>query len=69
MLELQVRRPGSWQTFKVVNTHKGGRFGFRYRFTRTTRRQRYRFRAFVPAQSGYPYAAGRSKALGVVVDG
>lgn len=66
---LEVRRGARWQTFANVTTRHAGRFRFRYRFTRTTSRQSYAFRARVLAQAGYAYDAGSSKTRVVVVNG
>jgi hypothetical protein len=69
LVELQVRKPGSWQTFKTLHTRRKGRFAYDYQFTRTTGFQRFQFRARVPVQTPYPYATGRSRSLWVSVSG
>lgn len=58
---LQARTGRSWQTFKRVRATTRGTWKARYRFRRTRRATRYRFRAVVPSQSGYSYATGRSR--------
>jgi hypothetical protein len=68
---LQASSPGSrrWITFRRATTNSAGQFQSSYRFTSTTRRTRYRFRALVPRQDGYPWAEGHSKAAEVLVKG
>jgi hypothetical protein len=65
----EVRRGDHWQVFKRAQTNSRGRFRSAYRFTRTFRTQRYRFRAVVPEQGGYPYATGASRSIVVTVQG
>ena len=69
LIELQVRFPKSWQTFKTARTDAGGRWSARYRFARTRGVVRYRFRARLPREAGYPFATGRSRSLTVRVRG
>jgi hypothetical protein len=69
LVELQVRLSGRWQTFRTTRTDERGRWRVRYRFRRTRGLQRYRFRAALPAEAGYPYARGRSRAVTVRVRG
>jgi len=64
---LQARYHGAWRTFASVRTDSAGRFSYRYRFVATYRPTSYGFRAVVRAESGYPYAAGRSRAVRVSV--
>jgi hypothetical protein len=68
---VQANPPRSkrWITFRRATTGSGGGFRASYRFTSTTRPTRYRFRAVVPAQSGYPWLEGHSKAVAVLVRG
>jgi hypothetical protein len=67
---LQAGTVGSkrWITFRKATT-KAPRGVFRagYHFTHTTRRTKYRFRAVVPRQAGYPWVAGQSEPVGVLV--
>ena len=44
-----------------------GQFHSGYRFTHTTRKITYRFRAVVPDQAGYPWVGGTSKPVKVRV--
>jgi hypothetical protein len=66
---LQANAPGSrrWITFRRASTDKAGAFRSGYRFTSTTRRTRYRFRALVPRQDDYPWVEGHSKPATAVV--
>jgi hypothetical protein len=69
LVELQARRGRGWQTFATTRAGRGGAFTYHYRFTRTVGTQVYRLRARVPAQPGYPYAAGGSRSVRVRVSG
>ena len=53
IVALQARVGARWVTFKNVRTGGAGRFGARYRFTRTFRTQTYTFRARVSKQRGF----------------
>ncbi|HVV91182.1 MAG TPA: carboxypeptidase-like regulatory domain-containing protein [Solirubrobacterales bacterium] len=66
---LQAGVPGShrWITFRKATTGPRGSFKASYHFTSTTRKITYRFRAFVPHQSGYPWAQGASRPAKVTV--
>jgi hypothetical protein len=66
---LQANAPGSkrWITFKRATSNGAGAFHSSYRFSSTTRRTRYRFRALVPRQAGYPWIEGHSKPASVTV--
>lgn len=66
---LQARAGRKWRTFKQLSTDAGGRFAGKYRFTQTTGRQLYVFRALVKSQSGYPYDPGPSRKARIVVRG
>lgn len=68
---LQANMPGSkrWITFRKATTDPLGAFRSRYRFNSTTRRTRYRFRAVVPRQAGYPWLEGNSGPVPVLVKG
>ena len=69
LLELQVRLPRRWETFRTIRTDTSGHWSARYHFTRTYGVQRYRFRARLPEEAGYPFALGGSPPLTVVVRG
>ena len=66
---LQANVPGSkrWLTFRRATTDPNGAFRSRYRFSSTTRRITYRFRAVVPNQAGYPWLEGSSAPVKVRV--
>jgi hypothetical protein len=65
-VELQAKSGRKWIPFKTV-TLRGGRFGARYRFTRTFARTRYTFRAVIHRDPRFPYAPATSKVASVVV--
>jgi Bacterial Ig domain len=69
LVVLQARESGGRsRTFRTLRTkRKGGRFSTRYRFSRTTRTTRFRFRALVRRQIGYAYSTGSSPVRRVVV--
>lgn len=51
----------AWQTFRVTRTASGGAYRTRYRFLRSRRGERYRFRAVAKRQAGLPYSTGTSR--------
>jgi hypothetical protein len=65
---LQAWANGKWMPFRTVQLRKG-KFSARYRFSGTFRTQRYRFRAVVGNDPDFVFAAGRSRAVSVVVRG
>jgi len=69
LVELQVLLSGRWQTFRTGRTDQAGVWRLSYRFTRTRSLQRFRFRAKLPREAGYPFANGRSRSVQVVVRG
>jgi hypothetical protein len=69
LVELQVLLSGHWQTFRTTRTGPDGAWRVRYRFRRSCGVLRYRFRAKVPEEAGYPFETGRSRAVGVRVRG
>jgi hypothetical protein len=69
LVEIQAHFRGRWRTFSTVHSSSNGRWGFRYRFGGTTGRVRYKFRALLPAEAGYPFEKGRSRAVAVTVRG
>jgi hypothetical protein len=66
---MQARVGRKWRTFKQLRTDADGRFRGKYRFTQTTGRVLYVFRALVKRQSGYPYEPGSSHRRTLVVHG
>jgi hypothetical protein len=69
LVELQARLSDRWQTFRTSRTDATGRWAIRYRFKRTRGVQRFRFRARLPREASYPFAAGGSRPLAVRVRG
>ena len=68
-MEMQVRLPGRWETFRTMRSNDAGQWSVRYRFRRTRGVQHYRFRARLPAEGNYPYTAGVSRVVVVRVRG
>jgi hypothetical protein len=66
---LQARAGKKWRTFKQLRTNEHGRFKAKYPFRHTTGRVRYRFRALVKRQGGYPFEPGASKKTSILVRG
>jgi hypothetical protein len=62
-VELQFRFPGSdWSEFRTVQTDAHGHFRYRYSFSDDDSRGiRFQFRAFAPAQDGWPYEPAFSR--------
>jgi hypothetical protein len=69
LIELQVVLSGRWQTFRTVRTSPSGSWRVRYRFRRSCGVLRYRFRARLPAEAGYPFEAGETDPVAVLVQG
>jgi hypothetical protein len=69
LAELQVLLSGRWQTFRTARTDQAGRWALPYRFARTRGVQRYRFRAVLPHEAGYPFTDGASSPVLVRVRG
>ncbi len=69
LVELQVRLSDRWQTFRTSRSDGAGRWALRYRFKRTRGVQRFRFRARLPHEANYPFAAGKSGTVTVRVRG
>jgi hypothetical protein len=69
LVDMQVHVGGRWQTFATTRARgQAAAFRYRYRFTRTTSRMVYRFRALVRADGAYPYATGASGMVRVRVN-
>jgi hypothetical protein len=62
-VQLQFRLPGlPWTEFRTVQTDRGGRFHYAYRFSDDdSRGVRFQFRAYAPAQDGWPYEPAGSR--------
>ena len=69
LVELQVVLSGRWQTFQTVRSDARGSWAVRYRFRRSCGLTRYRFRARLPAEAGYPFEAGKTRPIVVQVRG
>lgn len=61
-VQLQFRLPGlPWAEFRTVRADSRGRFRYAYRFSDDdSRGARFQFRAYAPAQEGWPYEPGGS---------
>lgn len=69
LVEMQVFVRGKWRTFVTTRAGRRGTWKYNYRFDGTRGSQRYRFRAKLPPEQGYPFAAGLSRVVGVQVHG
>jgi hypothetical protein len=69
VVQLQFRLPGlPWSEFRSVRTGRDGRFRYAYRFSDDdSRGVRFQFRAYAPAQAGWPFEPAGS--LPVTVTG
>ncbi len=67
-VELQFRLPGwPWSEFRTVRSDGHGRFRYAYRFADDdSRGVRFQFRAYVPAQAGWPFKPAGSRPVAVV---
>jgi hypothetical protein len=67
LVELQFRLPGlAWSEFRTVRTDRRGRFRYAYRFADDdSRGVRFEFRAYAPAQGGWPYEPAGSRPVAV----
>jgi hypothetical protein len=71
IVELQVyqgKREG-WTTFRTLRTDAGGRWRQTYRFSHTVCLDRWRIRARVPKEAGYPFEDGASRPVRITVRG
>jgi hypothetical protein len=70
LVELQAYARGHWLTFRTVRADaRSGRWRYTYRFSATRGSVRYRFRAKVPREAGYPFETGTSRRVEVRVRG
>jgi hypothetical protein len=69
LVEMQAFFRGRWRTFSTVRSGRGGRWRFPYRFGGTRGTVRYRFRAVIPVEGGYPFDASRSRTVRVTAHG
>jgi hypothetical protein len=67
VVELQFRLPGMpWSEFRTIRTDRRGRFRYAYRFTDDdSRGVLFQFRAFAPAQAGWPFEPAGSLPVAV----
>jgi hypothetical protein len=66
-VQLQFRLPGlPWSEFRTIHTDARGRFRYAYRFADDdSRGVRFQFRAFAPAQAGWPFEPAGSAPVAV----
>jgi hypothetical protein len=69
LVELQVRSRGKWRTFAQPRMNAAGAWRYQYRFETVSGGARFRFRARMRRQSGYPYVTGASRTIAVRVHG
>lgn len=67
VVQLQFRLPGlPWSEFRTIRTDRRGRFHYAYRFADDdSRGVRFQFRAFAPAQAGWPFEPAGSLPVAV----
>jgi hypothetical protein len=68
VVQLQFRLPGlPWSEFRSVRTGPGGHFRYAYSFSDDdSRGVRFQFRAYAPAQAGWPYEPAGSLPVSVL---
>jgi hypothetical protein len=70
LLELQAYSRGTWRTFATPRASaRSRRWAYPYRFTATRGTVRYRFRAVLPREGGFPFVRGTSSSIEVRVRG
>ena len=70
LVELQVFTRRRWRTFALLRADATtGRWTYQYRFETIRGTTRFRFRARVQREAGYPFHTGTSRQVGVVVHG
>jgi hypothetical protein len=67
LVEMQAFFRGSWRTFATTRSDRRGRWRVPYRFGATAGPLRYRFRARIPVEYGYPFHTGTSALVSVLV--
>jgi hypothetical protein len=67
VVQLQFRLAGlPWREFRTIRTDRRGRFRYAYRFADDdSRGMRFQFRAFAPAQAGWPFEPAGSAPVAV----
>jgi uncharacterized Zn-binding protein involved in type VI secretion len=68
VVQLQFRLPGlPWREFRTVRSDTSGRFRYAYRFSDDdSRGARFQFRAYAPAQAGWPFEPAGSLPVSVL---
>lgn len=68
VVQLQFRLPGlPWREFRTVRSNAAGHFRYAYRFSDDdSRGARFQFRAYAPAQAGWPYEPAGSLPVAVL---
>jgi hypothetical protein len=66
LVELQVRLPKHWQTFRTARTDQAGRWDLKYAFNHAAD---FQLRILLAHEAGYPFADGRSGVIHVQVRG
>lgn len=68
VVQLQFRLPGwPWSEFRSLRTNPNGRFRYAYRFSDDdSRGVRFQFRAYAPAQAGWPFEPAGSLPVSVL---
>lgn len=69
LVELQFFARGSWRTFATTRSDGAGRWRYEYRFDGTRGTVRWRFRARIPREAGYPFTLGTSRRVRITVRG
>jgi hypothetical protein len=69
LIEVQAFFRHRWRTFSTTRAGTNGHWRFDYQFGGTRGRIRYRLRARLPAEGGYPFDTGYSPVARVVVRG
>ena len=69
LVEVQFFARGRWRTFATTRAATNGRWRYEYRFDGTRGTVRWRFRARIPREVGYPFTPGTSRAVAVTVHG
>jgi hypothetical protein len=69
LVELQVRLPTRWQTFRTGRTDQAGRWALRYAFGSARSRRRFSLRIRLAHEAGYPFEDGLSRVVRVQVGG
>jgi len=68
-ITLQVKQGRHWRMFRTGRTNRNGVHRRTYRFRTVVGKVRFRFRAQVPRQRGYPYVRGTSKPRSIIISG